>query len=207
MRRESSWATDGWPSSTSPSPQVAELMGLDVAETRASVEQSYARLCPGTANGAPGARAFNDLGMKRYLHDQLLRDGDVSRMAHARELRVPYLDHTLVESAVEILLAFKLDHGLSKPLFLHAIGEAVLMGVGRRRKQGFTLSLDRWMKQHTGTLEAIALQGERFESRTERRLWHAVLVGRLHWPRGWALVVLEAQRYQAKRQVSGPIVR
>ena len=49
----------------------------------------------------PGAdaNAFNHLEMKRYMHDQLLRDTDVFSMANSIEARVPYLDHLVVERA------------------------------------------------------------------------------------------------------------
>jgi asparagine synthase (glutamine-hydrolysing) len=172
--------------------QVADLMGLDQAETHESLERSYESIRPGTANGAPSARAFNYLEMKRYLHDQLLRDADAFSMAHSLELRVPYLDHTLVEYAAAIPPAFKLDHGVSKPLLVHAMGEASLMEAGRRKKQGFSLPFNQWMKQHAGTLEAIALGAESLDRRTVRRLWSAFRAGRLHWSRAWALVVLGA---------------
>ena len=48
---------------------------------------------------AAGGPAFRQLEIERYLHDQLLRDTDVFSMAHSIEVRVPYLDHVLLEQA------------------------------------------------------------------------------------------------------------
>jgi asparagine synthase (glutamine-hydrolysing) len=173
-------------------PQVAKLMGLGKTETRMSLAQSYASLCPGTAHGVPSVRAFNALEMKRYLHDQLLRDADTFSMAHSLELRVPYLDHPLVESVAALPPRFKCDHGLNKPLLVHALGDASLLAAGKRKKRGFSLPMDHWMKQHVGSLEAIALGTNDLDRHIVRRLWAAFRTGRLHWSRAWALVVLGA---------------
>ena len=61
---------------------------------------------PGTDNAGPGA--FNHIEFKRYLHDQLLRDTDVFSMAHSIEVRVPFLDHPLVEHAAGVQPALKM---------------------------------------------------------------------------------------------------
>jgi hypothetical protein len=172
---------------------VVDLLGLDEAEAYASLQRSYATICPAMTNGPPSPRGFNDLELKRYLHDQLLRDTDTFSMAHGLELRVPYLDHTLVEYAAALPPTFMLEHGVSKPLLVHAVGDASLLEAGRRKKRGFSLPFDRWMKQHAGTLEEMALAGESLDRRAVRRLWDAFRVGRLHWSRAWALVVLGIQ--------------
>ena len=38
------------------------------------------------------------LEIRRYMHDQLLRDSDVFGLAHSLEIRVPLIDHRLVEA-------------------------------------------------------------------------------------------------------------
>ena len=48
----------------------------------------------------PKMADFQTIEMRRYLHDQLLRDADVFGMACSLEIRVPYLDHEVVETAL-----------------------------------------------------------------------------------------------------------
>jgi hypothetical protein len=50
-----------------------------------------------------------------------------------------------------------------------------------------------WMKQHAGTLEAIALGPDGLDRSVVGRLWRAFQDGRLYWSLAWALVVLGAQ--------------
>jgi hypothetical protein len=121
--------------------RVGDLIGLDDTDTRESLHQFYQSLGPGRANGEPSAAAFNHLELKRYLHDQLLRDADAFNMAHALELRVPYLDHTLVEYAVAISPLFKLDHGVSNPLLVHAMGKPASWGLAGEENRAFRCRL------------------------------------------------------------------
>src|SRR5581483_3699482 len=77
--------------------QIQQLLGIPRAEREALVAQ----LLPPQYVGREGVsemQMFNCLEMQRYLHDQLLRDADVFGMAHSVEIRVPYLDHTVVEA-------------------------------------------------------------------------------------------------------------
>ncbi len=73
-----------------PSQQARELLGAGQAEMDSLVAENRAMLRP-EVNGT-FANGVNYIEMKRYLHDQLLRDTDAFSMAHSVEVRTPYLD-------------------------------------------------------------------------------------------------------------------
>ena len=66
--------------------QAARLLGINRAEMDATIEEQFGE---SPATGKPNPSGVNYLEIKRYLHDQLLRDTDVFSMAHSIEARVP----------------------------------------------------------------------------------------------------------------------
>jgi len=173
--------------------QIDQLLGLNRSEPEVAVERSFEMVRLPAVNGASDVNEFNYIEMKRYLHDQLLRDADTFSMAHSIELRVPYLDHTLVEYTAHLSAELKLARHLNKPLLIDAVGEPLLTEIGRAKKKGFTFPFRKWMRQHADALEDIALGGDLLDREEVHRLWQSFRAGRLHWSRAWALVVLGAQ--------------
>ena len=131
--------------------------------------------------------------LRGYTQHQLLRDTDVMSMAHSLEVRVPLLDHRLVEAVLRLPGAVKRAGTGPKPLLARAVGELLPPLVRERRdKRGFTLPFERWLRGPLGAQldswggatrilrpGALAMARRRFEA------------GRLHWSRLWALAVLE----------------
>jgi asparagine synthase (glutamine-hydrolysing) len=134
--------------------------------------------------------AFGFFELTNYLRNTLLRDSDVMGMAHALEIREPLLDHRLVERAMTLPGEMKLDWWRNKPMLADAV-RAVPARTAHRRKTGFTLPLDVWLR---GPLKAWArqrLEGTAiFEPREVERLWAAFESGALSYPRIWTLLVL-----------------
>jgi asparagine synthase (glutamine-hydrolysing) len=174
--------------------QIVQLLGLARSELDAAVDRSFAMVRPPAGKGATEANHFNDTEMKRYLHDQLLRDADTFSMAHSIELRVPYLDHLLVDYVARIPPRRKLARHVNKPLLVEAVGEPSLAEVSKEKKKGFAFPFGAWMKQHAAALEDIASGADVLDRRAVHRLWSAFRAGRLHWSRAWALVILGAKR-------------
>jgi asparagine synthase (glutamine-hydrolysing) len=168
--------------------QVARLLGWSDRQVDLAVEQSF-------EIGAPcgGVDGFNYLEFKRYMHDQLLRDTDVFSMAHSLEVRVPFLDHRIVELAAHTSAPQKAANGVNKPLLVHAVDDPLLVEAGRRRKRGFSLPMDRWMRSYAGELEEMSQGAEGVDLEVVRDLWSGFREGRLHWSRAWALAVLGSQ--------------
>ena len=130
-----------------------------------------------------------------YMQNVLLRDTDQMSMAHALEVRVPFLDHELVELALRIPDTIKYPH-TPKQLLVEALGDRLPPEIVHRPKMGFTLPYAEWMTGPLRTfcsdrLEQLAAS-PRFDAPSVRALWQDFMAGKptVSWSRIWALVVL-----------------
>jgi asparagine synthase (glutamine-hydrolysing) len=166
--------------------QVARLMDMTGAEIESAAEEHFAAL--GAGSGATGT---NYIEMKRYLHDQLLRDTDVFSMAHSIEARVPFLDHVLVEKLWNTAPGLKLSRKMNKPLLVGAVQDDAVLAAGTRPKRGFTFPMARWMRSSAPQMQEMAETGSLMRGAV-RECWGEFALGRMHWSRAWALTVLGA---------------
>jgi asparagine synthase (glutamine-hydrolysing) len=151
------------------------------------------------ANIPDRVNAVSYLEMSSYMRNVLLRDADVMSMAHSLELRVPFLDHRLVEYVAMLPGSVKLRRGVRKPLLVDALAADLPEPIRRERKRGFTLPFETWMQTDLRSeVDAVLLDssrggaiGERLDSREVGLVWRAFLAGKLHWSRPWALYVLK----------------
>jgi asparagine synthase (glutamine-hydrolysing) len=134
-----------------------------------------------------------------YCEPMLLRDSDVFSMASSLELRVPFLDHRLVELALRLPERF---HGPAKGLLREACLDLFPPSYLNRPKQGFTLPMRPWMlgplrELCQGRIERLQASGW-LDPLWVRRQWQAFEADQLRWTRAWNLVVLGefAQRAQ-----------
>jgi asparagine synthase (glutamine-hydrolysing) len=139
---------------------------------------------PSLAAGSSGD-AVNDLSryeLTHYLRDTLLRDTDSMSMAASLEVRVPFLDHKLVEQVLSLSGQLKLEGECNKALLFDAVPE-LPRDIGRRRKVGFVLPLGPWFRGPMKTAIEDSLLGERGESAGFLRasmmsaMWRAFLAG------------------------------
>jgi asparagine synthase (glutamine-hydrolysing) len=102
------------------------------------------------AAGQPGADPVNRMlciDLQSYMVDDLLAVADRTSMAASLEVRVPYLDHTLVEFMAGVPGAMKL-RGLRKKHFLkRAFRDDLPKEILQRRKSGFSLPVARWLRE------------------------------------------------------------
>jgi asparagine synthase (glutamine-hydrolysing) len=133
--------------------------------------------------------------MGTYMSHTLLRDTDQMSMAHALEVRVPFLDHNLVLEAMATPDDQKWPH-TPKQLLTDSIPDLLPSEVIHRPKMGFVLPWEQWMK---GDLKATCEGGLAYLSDVDGisgqevdRIWSAFLAGDARWTfsRLWALVVL-----------------
>jgi len=127
-----------------------------------------------------------------YLRGQLLRDIDAVSMAHALEVRVPFVDHRLAASIWPAL-----GHHprlLEGKRLLHESLPGMPDGFAGRPKRGFTLPFDIWMR---GGLRETALRGIEsavalgwVNAGAAAAVWGDWERGRAHWSRAWGLSVL-----------------
>lgn len=84
--------------------------------------------------------------LSSYLRNMLLRDADIFSMVHGLELRVPLLDHVLVEQAAALPGDWRRADPRPKPLLIDAVGPRLPEEVYRRPKRGFTFPWDAWLR-------------------------------------------------------------
>lgn len=129
-----------------------------------------------------------------YMRRMLLRDADQMSMAVSLELRVPFLDHELVEYVLGLPGAVKKQYSGVKGLLVEAYRDLLPRSVYDRPKSGFVLPMREWMR---GPLESFVEEGLR--ETVERELLPEPFVNEmresfrdshLHWTRLWTIVVL-----------------
>ena len=134
--------------------------------------------------------------LSTYLQNVLLRDADQMSMAHALEVRVPFLDHHLVSYVLGVKDEFKIPHS-PKKLLVESLGDLIPSEIVNRPKMGFTFPWEKWMKNELKSFceERIYLLAKRslFNEKALIKHWNLFLNGdkRVTWSRVWYLVVLE----------------
>lgn len=86
-----------------------------------------------------------------YLPDDILTKVDRMSMAHGLEVRVPLLDHRLVEFAATAPFTLKYARGISKRLVKRALRRLLPRELLRQRKQGFAIPIQRWFRNELRT--------------------------------------------------------
>ncbi|HZU21684.1 MAG TPA: asparagine synthase (glutamine-hydrolyzing) [Terriglobales bacterium] len=127
--------------------------------------------------------------MQGYMRSTLLRDSDCMSMAHSLELRVPLLDHILIEYCLRNNAAA----AGTKRALLAAAADLLPEGTALRRKQGFVLPMETWMR---GPLRKYTRDGVNAAARTclpklnAAKLLADFEAGRVKHSRVWQFAVL-----------------
>jgi asparagine synthase (glutamine-hydrolysing) len=131
-----------------------------------------------------------------YMANTLLRDADCMSMAVSLEARTPFLDYRLWEYVLPLAGRLKLDPPMPKPLLLRSVGQRLPREIYMRRKMGFALPFERWMRNGLrGEVERELLSSRYsaqcpLEQRAVEKVWHGFLAGKTSWSRPWALFAL-----------------
>jgi asparagine synthase (glutamine-hydrolysing) len=121
-------------------PEFAEQIDLDEPRTHFQ----------SVLDEVTGAHALNQAlyaDLKLYLPGDLLTLCDRVSMAHSLEVRVPYLDHRLLEFAARIPAALKLRRLERKHLLKRAVRDLLPESFFHRRKMGFSAPLAVWFRE------------------------------------------------------------
>jgi asparagine synthase (glutamine-hydrolysing) len=168
-----------------------------VPSAPSAVADALAPYYAATAGQSPLARMLY-LDLKVWLPDNLLVKADRMTMANSQELRVPFLDHHLVEHAAVLPDAAKVGGGAGKRVLRQAMDGLLPAPVLRRPKQGFPVPLAAWFRGPLAELVRDTLLAPNAMIRTHvrtDRLQAAIddhVGGRADWSRVlWALLVLE----------------
>jgi asparagine synthase (glutamine-hydrolysing) len=82
-----------------------------------------------------------------WLPDDLLLIGDKMSMAESVEMRVPFLDRTLVEFTESLPSSYKLRRGTRKLVEKEALAGMLPREIVHRKERGFQTPVDRWLKE------------------------------------------------------------
>ena len=84
--------------------------------------------------------------LRMYLPDDILTKVDRMSMAVSLEVRVPLLDHRIVEFAATVPFHLKYNKGVSKRLVKHALRGLVPEELLAQRKRGFSIPIHAWFR-------------------------------------------------------------
>jgi asparagine synthase (glutamine-hydrolysing) len=105
----------------------------------------------GKLDGLDELSAMNFIEVNLALPDELLMYSDKISMHHGLELRVPYLDHDIIEYAVCLPQHFKVRGLQRKWLHRRVCRHSLPPEVLRRRKRGFSSTVvDQWFRSSMG---------------------------------------------------------
>ncbi len=142
--------------------------------------------------------AISRLELALFLGERLLRDTDAASMAVSLEVRVPLLDHRVVEETLELDETTRFSP-LGRKQRLRSIGlEGLDPALFERPKSGFVLPIGVWCRRHlSGEVSATLNDTDMcrdlgLDSRVVAQLWSAFQAGSpgVYWSRVWALFVL-----------------
>lgn len=98
-----------------------------------------------------------------YMRNMLLRDSDVFSMAAPIELRVPMLDHILVERVMTMPGKWKRPDPRPKPLLIDLAGPRLPKATYTRKKRGFSFPWETWLSKG-GAIYALGQDAARDEA-------------------------------------------
>lgn len=131
-----------------------------------------------------------------YCIPLLLQDTDQTSMAHALEVRVPLLDHRLVNWVLQNPDRAKPLARPPKSKLIELLESRVPREIWDRPKQGFVLPMDSWIKGELKPFATDGLASGRLRTlchgNSIDQLWNSYLKGHpaVTWSRVWLLAVL-----------------
>jgi asparagine synthase (glutamine-hydrolysing) len=149
--------------------------------------------------------------LQSYMVNTLLRDTDAASMANSLEVRVPFLDHRLVEFVGRLPKNAKYTSEVPKSLLVEALSDVLPDDVVGQTKRTFTLPWDVWLRGPLGVrlsqdLANLTPPLRRYlNPRAVRGAWQNFVIGQTNWSRPWSLYVLnEWVRHHVTDSASHP---
>lgn len=171
-------------------PALRERYGID------QVARRFGRLHAASTASDPVNRLL-DLDIQTYLTDDILTKVDIASMAHSLEVRCPLVDQDVMTFSASLPGEMKLRRLRTKRI-LREVAKPLLPGpILKRRKQGFGLPVDRWMREDLEPLSRDLLLDQTsrrrgiFEPAAVETLLRRHKRGEPRGDQIWALMILE----------------
>lgn len=133
-----------------------------------------------------------------YLPEDILFKVDRMSMANALEVRVPLLDHRLLEWTLGLPFTMRYRHGRGKYLLRKVAARYLPSSILKPRKQGFSVPVGRWLLGELGDRVAALFSSQTFNQRGIVRPEAALTLLAMHRSKRynlghciWSLVILE----------------
>jgi asparagine synthase (glutamine-hydrolysing) len=174
--------------------ELSQLMGKHLPESQ--YEKTFSE-----TEDWPLLSRLMRVDQRTYLPDAMLTKVDRASMAVSLEVRVPLLDHRVVEYTATLPDSLKYRNGIGKFILKRLLGRYLPAHLIERPKMGFGVPIDRWFRKELKDLLHDYLSPERLKK--EGLFDHTLVEDRLkehisgqinHQYRLWALLMWEMWR-------------
>ena len=122
--------------------EIAALLGRDMAD-QGLTDLNTLKALDACKRGIGSERlAISALETQWYMKNQLLRDADWAGMAHSLEIRVPFVDMTLLGNFVEMT---SLNPVQEKAMIARSVAPELPEAILNRPKTGFAVPIYQWL--------------------------------------------------------------
>ena len=102
--------------------------------------------------------------MKVWLVDSILAKVDFMSMAHSLEVRVPFLNPTLVQFIASLPPEYKLNNLKGKYILRKAMQDCLPAPILKRKKAGFNIPIGQWLRSELKDFMTDVLTKERIQN-------------------------------------------
>jgi asparagine synthase (glutamine-hydrolysing) len=126
------------------------LGGVYAADFASTIDREHSleplRKLQEQVRGKNTLNAMLYIDTKTWLPDDLLIKADKMTMANSIELRVPLLDHQVLEFAASLPASFKLKRFTTKYILKKALSQKIPQAIRDRKKTGFPVPYESWLR-------------------------------------------------------------
>ncbi len=143
-RRYANWLLAFWPDA------LGELVSEELMQELSQHDPfgHYQDLCGNLGSETAHLNRLLYVDLKSWLPNTYLEKTDKASMAASLEVRLPFLDHRLVEFAFRIPPGQKIRTWNTKIVLKEALKDVLPRHVLKKRKHGFSVPTDQWFRGH-----------------------------------------------------------
>jgi asparagine synthase (glutamine-hydrolysing) len=106
----------------------------------------------------------NRVDIETYLPGDLLYKVDIASMAHSLEVRAPFLNHHLFQFGISLQDKDRVGFFSGKKLLKEFASEVLPSEIIKRKKQGFGIPREKWLRNELKPLMHALLNSESYKS-------------------------------------------